>query len=64
MLHPLPHTVGRLNIKTKGYGGGEEGQGDPTGPPRMGTTSHYLLLSWRCCSSWMTSAMPSSGTKA
>lgn len=34
---PLPHTMGSLNIKTKGCGGGEEGQGHPPVPPHWAT---------------------------
>lgn len=47
-------------------GGGGRGRGSPprhrAGSPAVGTAGRYLPLSWRCCSSWITSAMPSSGT--
>lgn len=52
-----------MKFKNNEYKVGGTPQGvTALGHPAAGTAGCYLPLSWRCCSSWMTSAMPSSGT--
>jgi len=61
---PLPRAWGALKLKNNEGGVGGKGgahRGMPLGS-RRGDGQRYLPLSCRCRSSWMTSAMTSSGT--